>query len=83
MYHDAEQSDRKLKREIARKWTFGVSVVAALAVMIIKAAWMLFSLPADDNGGGIVGALAVGIYDLVLSLVVLEVVRRVYLRTIR
>lgn len=82
MHDDASQPGRKLSREIAGKWTFGVSVVAALAIMVIRVAWMLSSLPADDSGGAMAGVLAVGIYDFVLSLLVLEVVRRAFLRFI-
>jgi hypothetical protein len=62
------------------RWSFGVSVVAALGVTIIKLSWVVFSLPLDDNGGGMLGAMVVNAIDFMLNLVVLEVVRHAFLR---
>jgi hypothetical protein len=72
-----------LKKDVAARWTFGVSVVAALAITVIKLLWMIFSLPSDDNGGGMVGAIVVSAIEFVVALSILEVVRRVFLRFIR
>jgi hypothetical protein len=72
-----------LKEGIVARWTFGVNVVASLAIMIIRIAWWLIALPSDDNGGGVTGAMVVGAYDFVFDLVILEIVRRVFLGFIR
>jgi hypothetical protein len=51
-----------LKKDIAARWTFGASVVVALAITVIKLLWMIFSLPSDDSGGGMVGAMVVSAF---------------------
>jgi hypothetical protein len=75
-----DDPDVGLKDDVALRWTFGISVVVDLVITIIKLAWMVFSLPSNDNGGGIAGAMAVGAIEFMRDLVILEVVRRVFLR---
>lgn len=60
------------------KWTFGVNVVACLILLILVLTWRVLSLPADDNGGGMVGAMVVTGIESFRNLLVLEVVRRVF-----
>jgi hypothetical protein len=40
--------------------------------------WRLLALPADDNGGGMMGAMVVSAIEFVRNLLVIEVVRRVF-----
>jgi hypothetical protein len=78
-----DDSGTALKEGVALRWSFGVSVVAALLIMIVRLAWMIFSLPSDDNGGGMTGAMVVSGIEFVRNTVILEIVRRVFLRVTR
>jgi hypothetical protein len=60
------------------KWTFGVNVAICLMVLIGVMVWRLLALPADDNGGGMMGAMVVSAIEFVRNLLVIEVVRRVF-----
>jgi len=70
---------------VASRWTFGVSVVASLALTVIWMGWMIFSLPSDTVGGvmGLGGVIAVGAIRFVVDLTILEAVRGVFLRFTR
>lgn len=66
-----------------RQWTFGVNVVICLLVLIGMLTWRVWSLPQDDNGGGIVGATVVTGIECLRNLMIVEVVRRVFIWKIR
>jgi uncharacterized membrane protein YkvI len=82
--HDGNNSEsmRRL-HAIVEKWTFGINVVICLMVLVTMTTWRVMSLPEDDNGGGMIGAMVVGTMELVRNLLVLEVTRRVFLWKVR
>jgi hypothetical protein len=70
--HDRNKSESMRRLQAAvEKWTFGINVVICLMVLIAMMTWRVMSLPEDDNGGGMVGAMVVGIIELIRILLVL------------
>jgi len=65
------------------KWSFGVNVVLCIVVLIGMLTWRVLSLPEDDSGGFMIGAMVVTGIEFVRNLVILEIVRRVFLWKVR